>query len=76
MFEYTFPIFCFGVLITAIVVKGLLTAAEMNKSRSSGAGSAPGRQPITWGILTGSFERRNCADRASQHRPEPENPVR
>ena len=29
MFEYIFPIFCFGVVITGIVVKGLIMAADM-----------------------------------------------
>jgi hypothetical protein len=31
MFELLFPIFCFGVLVTAIVLKGLLLAAEENR---------------------------------------------
>ena len=29
MFEYLFPIFCFGVVVTGIVVKGLIMAADM-----------------------------------------------
>jgi hypothetical protein len=29
MFEYIFPIFCFGVVITAIVAKGMMTAADV-----------------------------------------------
>lgn len=32
MFESLFPIFCFGVVITAIVAKGLFMAAEFAKS--------------------------------------------
>ena len=33
MFEYIFPIFCFGVVVTGIVVKGLITAADMSKAQ-------------------------------------------
>ena len=29
MFESIFPIFCFGVVITGIVAKGVMTAADM-----------------------------------------------
>jgi hypothetical protein len=29
MFEYLFPIFCFGVVVTGIVVKGLIMAKDM-----------------------------------------------
>ena len=29
MFEFLFPIFCFGVAVTGIVVKGLITAKDM-----------------------------------------------
>ncbi len=32
MFEYIFPIFCFGVVITAIVAKGMMTAAEVARN--------------------------------------------
>lgn len=35
MFEFLFPIFCFGVVITGIVVKGLLMAADMNRVQST-----------------------------------------
>lgn len=31
MFEFVFPIFCFGLVVTGIVVKGLLLAAEENQ---------------------------------------------
>ena len=34
MFEYIFPIFCFGVVITAIVAKGMMTAAEVARNHS------------------------------------------
>ena len=34
MFEYIFPIFCFGVVITAIVAKGMMTAAEVALNHS------------------------------------------
>ena len=33
MFEYIFPIFCFGVVITGIVVKGLVIAADMARAQ-------------------------------------------
>ncbi len=33
MFELVFPIFCFGIVITGVVVKGLFTAAEMNRAQ-------------------------------------------
>jgi hypothetical protein len=33
MFQYLFPIFCFGVVVTGIVLKGVLLAAEMNRSQ-------------------------------------------
>ena len=29
MFEYIFPIFCFGVVIMGIVAKGMMVAADM-----------------------------------------------
>ena len=32
MFEYLFPIFAFGVVISAIVAKGLLAAADVAKA--------------------------------------------
>lgn len=32
MFEYIFPIFAFGLLVTGIVCKGLLTAADVEKA--------------------------------------------
>ncbi len=32
MFESLFPLFAFGVVITAVVVKGLLAAAEVAKA--------------------------------------------
>ena len=36
MFEYLFPIFCFGLVITGIVAKGLFMASELaNSSLSS-----------------------------------------
>ncbi len=31
MFQFLFPIFCFGVLVTGIVLKGLLLAFEENQ---------------------------------------------
>ena len=34
MFEYLFPIFCFGVVVTGIIVKGLIMAAEMANSKT------------------------------------------
>ena len=34
MFESLFPIFCFGVVITAIVAKGMMTAAEVARSEA------------------------------------------
>ena len=33
MFEFVFPIFCFGVVITGVVVKGLVMAADRNRSQ-------------------------------------------
>jgi hypothetical protein len=35
MFEYLFPIFCFGVVVTGIVVKGLIMAADMANTQIS-----------------------------------------
>jgi len=32
MFEYLFPIFVFGLAVTGIVCKGLLTAADMSRA--------------------------------------------
>ncbi len=32
MFDYIFPIFAFGLVITGVVIKGLLMAAEMAAS--------------------------------------------
>lgn len=32
MFEYLFPIFSFGLVVTGIVCKGLVTAADMAKA--------------------------------------------
>ncbi len=32
MFEYLFPIFAFGLVVTGIVCKGLITAADMAKA--------------------------------------------
>ncbi|MEP6936582.1 MAG: hypothetical protein ABI871_00780 [Chthoniobacterales bacterium] len=32
MFEYLFPIFAFGLVVTGIVCKGVLTAADMAKA--------------------------------------------
>ncbi len=32
MFEYLFPIFAFGVVISAVVGKGVLTARDMEKA--------------------------------------------
>lgn len=32
MFEYLFPIFAFGLVVTGIVWKGLLTAADVAKA--------------------------------------------
>ncbi len=37
MFESLFPIFCFGVVITAIVAKGLFMATEFAKSEMAQA---------------------------------------
>lgn len=34
MFDYLFPIFCFGVVVTAIVLKGLLLAFEENQRQA------------------------------------------
>jgi len=34
MFEYIFPIFCFGVVITAIVAKGMMTAADVARNQA------------------------------------------
>jgi len=34
MFEFLFPIFCFGVVVTGIVLKGLLLAFEENQLRN------------------------------------------
>jgi hypothetical protein len=34
MFEYLFPIFCFGVVITAIVAKGMMTAADVARNHA------------------------------------------
>jgi len=33
MFDYLFPIFCFGLAVTGIVVKGLIAAADMANSQ-------------------------------------------
>jgi len=33
VFEFVFPIFCFGVVITGVVVKGLVMAADRNRSQ-------------------------------------------
>ena len=38
MFEYLFPIFCFGVVVTGIVAKGLLMAADVANSPNSSDG--------------------------------------
>jgi hypothetical protein len=35
MFEYLFPIFCFGLVITGIVAKGLFMASELANSSPS-----------------------------------------
>ena len=35
MFEYLFPIFCFGLVVTGIVVKGLIMAADMANTQIS-----------------------------------------
>ena len=35
MIDYLFPIFGFGVVVTGIVVKGLLTAREIHQAQSS-----------------------------------------
>ena len=38
MFEYLFPIFAFGLVVSAIVCKGLLVAADVAKAeRAAGA---------------------------------------
>jgi hypothetical protein len=38
MFEYLFPIFCFGLAVTGIVAKGLVTAADMAQSQKKSLG--------------------------------------
>jgi hypothetical protein len=40
MFELLFPIFCFGLVVTAIVLKGLLLAAEENQLQTNPGSSA------------------------------------
>ena len=41
MFEYLFPIFAFGVVVTGIVCKGLLAAADMAKAEVEAHARAP-----------------------------------
>ncbi len=49
MFEYLFPIFAFGVVITAIVCKGLLAAADVAKAEraSEARSSSLSTSPVT-----------------------------
>lgn len=42
MFDYLFPIFCFGLVITGIVFLGILEAARQAKADSAQVG---GREP-------------------------------
>ena len=46
MFEFLFPIFCFGVVVTAIVLKGLMLAFEENQLRKD-----PKFDAESWKIL-------------------------
>jgi hypothetical protein len=39
MFEFLFPIFCFGLVVTGIVAKGLLTAADFAEAQKRLDGS-------------------------------------
>lgn len=39
MFEFLFPIFCFGLVVTGIVAKGLLTAADLAEAQKRLDGS-------------------------------------
>ena len=45
MFEYIFPIFCFGVVITAIVAKGMMTAADVARNHSDFGGKTAAAVP-------------------------------
>ena len=39
MFEFLFPIFCFGLAVTGIVAKGILTAADFAEAQKRHDGS-------------------------------------
>ncbi len=53
MFEYLFPIFCFGLVITGIVAKGLFMASEMAKSSLSSPNST-GDEAVEPRVMTRS----------------------
>jgi hypothetical protein len=75
MIDYLFPIFCFGVLITGIVVKGLLTAIEMNDSEMGKSAAAPEGTPISRKLLALLSKPQERRSPDLVRHPEPQNPV-
>lgn len=55
MFNYLFPIFCFGLVITGIVYLGLIEAAEQAKAD----GTSKATPPATNGAFTPAPARRS-----------------
>ena len=47
MFDYLFPIFGFGVVITGIVIKGLVMAADMANSLTDDQANVEPDQPLS-----------------------------
>lgn len=47
MFDYIFPIFAFGLVITGVVIKGLLMAAEMAASLTGEPANTELERPLS-----------------------------
>jgi hypothetical protein len=68
MFEYIFPIFCFGVVIMGIVAKGMMAAADMARGEpdwDSQGRSAPALSRLT--PTANDLGRANESTRPEQH---------
>jgi hypothetical protein len=75
MVNYIFPIFCFGLVITGVVIKGLFVALEMNPSDVRDEDAAGGTA-ITDQLLSVLSKPQERHSPDLLRRPEPHNPTR
>ncbi|MGE5208002.1 MAG: hypothetical protein ACM3KL_01585 [Alphaproteobacteria bacterium] len=74
MVNYIFPIFCFGLLITGVVIKGLLMASEMNRSQTRHGEGAEKEKPLSRQLLSILTEPQDRHSPDLVSRQEPYNP--